>query len=238
MQNKRLRNRSSVRSANGVSRDDIVRILEQEILSAKLKPGERLDERAVSLRFGVSRAPVRDAVGRLASLGMIVVKPRSGSYVASLSTNDVLELLEVMSGLEGMCAYWAAQRLETTGQEELRRSAEACLHAVALGVEEYIAANRAFHNCIYEGTKNASLERLAKQVRQRVNAYRSYTFRFPGRLRQSAIEHGEIAEAICAGNAELAQKLTTAHTDIKKSDFSRFIALLEENTSSPSAAQR
>ena len=213
----------------GASRDEIVSTLEQEILSARLKPGERLDERALSQRFGVSRAPVRDAVGRLASLGMITVRPRSGSYVASLGTNEVLELLEVMSGLEGLCAWWAAQRMAVADQAELRRLAEACVAASEQGVEAYVAANRAFHGCLYGGTKNASLERLTQQVRQRVNAYRSYTFRLPGRLRQSAREHLEIAEAISAGNAELAQKLTTAHTDIKKSDFSRFLLMLEEN---------
>jgi DNA-binding GntR family transcriptional regulator len=222
--------------AKGASRDEIVRTLEQEIQSAKLRPGERLDERALSLRFGVSRAPVRDAVGRLASLGMIVVRPRSGSYVAVLSTREVLELLEVMSGLEGQCAYWAAQRLEADDQKELRQRAEECVRAAELGPEGYVVANRDFHSCIYKGTKNANLERLTEQVRQRVNAYRSYTFRLPGRLKHSAIEHVQIAEAIISGDAEKAQKLTIAHTDIKKSDFSRFLAMLEENHPGAAAA--
>lgn len=222
--------------AGGMSRDEIVRVLEQEIQSAKLRPGERLDERALSLRFGVSRAPVRDAVGRLASLGMIVVRPRSGSYVAVLSTSEVLELLEVMSGLEGLCAYWAAQRMETSDQDELRQRVGECVHAAGQGAESYLAANRAFHSCIYRGTRNNNLERLTEQVRQRVNAYRSYTFRLPGRLAQSAAEHAEIAEAIVSGDAERAQKLTIAHTDIKKSDFSRFLAMLEENYPSSAAA--
>lgn len=210
------------------SRRELVSLLEQEVATGRLAPGERLDERVLAERFAVSRAAIRDAIGRLALQGMIVVKPRSGSYVAELGTSDVLELLEVMSGLEGMCANWAAQRLETHEQKELRRCAEACVQAAERGVDEYVTANRAFHDCIYSGTRNANLERLAKQVRQRVNAYRGFTFRLPGRLKQSAIEHLQIAEAICAGNADLAQRLTTSHTDIKKSDFARFVGMLEE----------
>lgn len=228
--------RSAPDKAKGMSRDEIVRVLDQEIRSAKLRPGERLDERALSLRFGVSRAPVRDAVGRLASLGMIVVRPRSGSYVALLSTIEVLELMEVMSGLEGLCAYWAAQRLEAEEQDVLRQRAEECMRVAEQGGEGYVAANSAFHSCIYSGTKNASLERLTEQVRQRINAYRSYTFRLPGRVKQSAIEHVEIAEAIISGDPEKAQKLTIAHTDIKKADFSRFLMMLEENHAVATAA--
>ena len=58
--------------------------LEQDIVTGTLRPGERLDEQGLAARFGVSRTPVREAIGRLASLGLILVKPRSGSYVAEV----------------------------------------------------------------------------------------------------------------------------------------------------------
>src|ERR1700677_2303394 len=108
-------------TAGELSRDEIVRVLEQEIMTAQLKPRERLDERALAARFGVSRAPVRDAIGRLASLGLVDVRPRSGSYVASLNVSEVIELLELMSGLEGLCAHHAAQRADATERGELER---------------------------------------------------------------------------------------------------------------------
>lgn len=213
--------------AGELSRDEIVRALEQEILTAKLRPGERLDERALAARFGVSRAPVRDAIGRLASLGMIDVRPRSGSYVISLSAGEVFELFEVMSGLEGLCAYYAAQRLDVDQQAELRQCAEACLRAAAVTAEDYIVTNLAFHNFVYQGAKNTYLERLTRQARQRVSAYRNFTLRLPGRLKRSAEEHLEITEAICTGDCFEAQRLMAAHADIKRGDFAPFIAMIE-----------
>lgn len=210
-----------------LSRDEIVKALEHEIMTAKLQPGERLDERALALRFGVSRAPVRDAIGRLASLGLIDVRPRSGSYVVSLSAAEVFELFEVMSGLEGLCAYHAAQRLESYEQDELRQSAEHCVRAAETSPEDYIVANLAFHSFIYAGTKNGHLERLARQARRRVSAYRNFTLRLPGRLRASAEEHFAIAEAICSGDAFGAQRLMADHADIKRGDFANFISKLE-----------
>jgi len=215
------------RSTGELSRDEIVRALEQDIFTATLQPGARIDERALALRFGVSRAPVRDAIGRLASLGLIDVKPRSGSYVASLTAGEVLELLEVMSGIEAMCAYYAAQRLEAGEQAELMSHARKCVEAAETTAEDYVLANVAFHDCVYRGAKNSQLERLVRQARQRSGAYRHYSLRVPGRLKRSAVEHMEIAKAICAGDALASQRLMGAHTDIKKGEFSHFIAAIE-----------
>jgi DNA-binding GntR family transcriptional regulator len=235
--NIRTKDRAQVGGNAGadLSRDGIVRALEHDILTGKLRPGERLDERALAAHFGVSRAPVRDAIGRLASLGMIDVKPRSGSYVTSLNASEVFELFEVMAGLEGLCAFYAAQRLEVDGQAELRRLATACTEATSKAVDEYLLANFAFHECVYRGTKNNNLERLTRQARQRVSGYRNYTLRLPGRLKRSAEEHLEITEAICAGDALTAQRLMTIHADVKRSDFAPFISMIDARSSSSSS---
>lgn len=209
------------------SRDEIVRVLEHEIATAKLKPGERLDERVLAARFGVSRAPVRDAIGRLASLGFIVVKPRSGSYVNSLSASEVLQLLEVMAGVEGLCAFHAAQRMGTAERNGLRELAERSRDAAENSAEEYITVNLDFHVFIYAGTQNSELERLARQLRQRISAYRNYALRLPARLSRSAADHLAISHAVAAGDAYKAQELMVAHCDIRRDEFAQFIKLIE-----------
>ena len=98
---------NAVRKNGDPVRDEIVRVLEDEIFAGGLIPGDRIEERAIAARFGVSRTPVRDAIGRLASLGLIEVKPRSGSYVAEMSLAELLQLFEVMANLEGLCARYA-----------------------------------------------------------------------------------------------------------------------------------
>ncbi|MCC7417493.1 MAG: GntR family transcriptional regulator [Acidobacteria bacterium] len=218
----------SGRGGADLSRDEIVRALENEIVSGTLAPGDRIDERALAARFGVSRTPVRDAIGRLASLGLIEVKPRSGSYVAEMSLDELLQLFEVMANLEGLCARYAAERMDAAEQAELRRCAEACLEQDT--VEAYAVANFALHNVIYRGAKNAYLETLTRQARHRVGGYRNYTFRLPGRLRRSAEEHVEIVDAICAGDAERAHALMFKHADIKRSDFAPFVAAIGQRS--------
>jgi DNA-binding GntR family transcriptional regulator len=219
------------RGNGDLSRDEIVRALENEILTGALRPGDRIDERALASRFGVSRTPVRDAIGRLASLGLIEVKPRSGSFVAEMRLEELLQLFEVMAHLEGLCARYGAERMDLAEQAELRRWSEACLASDT--PDEYAAANLAFHNVIYRGAKNGYLETLTRQARQRVASYRNYTFRLPGRLKRSAEEHIGIVDAICAGDAARAQALMIQHTDIKRSDFAPFIAMVSERSRQP-----
>ena len=78
-------------------------VLEDEIVTGKLRPGERLDEQSLAARFAVSRTPIREALMQLASTGLVDLQARRGDFVASLSFKDVIERFEVMAALEGMC---------------------------------------------------------------------------------------------------------------------------------------
>ena len=211
-----------------LSRDAIARVIENEILTGTLLPGDRLDERALALRFGVSRTPVREAIGRLASLGLIEVKPRSGSFVVEVRLEELFQIFEVMAQLEGLCARYCAERMDATEHGELWRCVEACLANDQ--PEDYARANAAFHDFVYRSAKNEYLELLVRQARHRVASYRNYTFRFPGRIKRSTEEHIEIADAICAGDAPRAQLLMTQHTDIKRGDFAPFTAMISRRS--------
>ena len=178
----------------------------------------------MALRFGVSRTPVREAIGRLASLGLIEVKPRSGSFVAEVRLEELLQIFEVMAQLEGLCARYCAERMDITELGELRLRAKAC--SANSSPDDYAIANAAFHSLLYRCAKNEYLETLARQARQRVASYRNYTFRLPGRIKRSTEEHIAIADAICAGDAMRAQSLMAQHTDIKRDDFAPFIAMI------------
>lgn len=222
--------RSGARLDGELTRDEIMRVLEDEIVEGILKPGDRIDERALAERFSVSRTPVRDAIGRLASRGLIEVKPRSGSYVAQMHLSSLLQLFELMSDLEGLCAFYAAQRMDQAELDALKQFADLCLKASHDKPEDYAVANFKFHNAIYCGSKNTYLESLTRQARRRLAAYRKHTFRLPGRLRRSAEEHLGVVDAIGAGDSETARQLMARHTDIRREDFIPFITMMAERS--------
>ena len=74
--------------------------IEQDIVTGRLQPGERLDEQSLADRFGVSRTPIREALMQLASTGMVELHSRRGAFVASLGLKEIIERFEAMAALE------------------------------------------------------------------------------------------------------------------------------------------
>ena len=84
--------------------------IENEILTGDMPPGFRLDEVTLANRFGVSRTPIREALFQLASAGLIEIRPRRGAVVAEVGPERMVQMFEVMAGLEGMAGRLAAER--------------------------------------------------------------------------------------------------------------------------------
>src|SRR5919198_3675039 len=86
--------------------------LREEIISGSLTPGAELQEMALAESLGVSRGPIREAIGRLAAEGLVTVRPRRGAIVRSLSKDEFLELYQVREALERMAVKLAVPKLE------------------------------------------------------------------------------------------------------------------------------
>src|SRR5438270_4478007 len=95
--------------------------LREEILAGRLQPRTELAEVALSEHLGVSRGPVREAIGRLAAEGLVTVRPRRGAIVRSLSKEEFLELYEVREALEVRAVMLAVPRLQPEDFADLQR---------------------------------------------------------------------------------------------------------------------
>ena len=85
-------------------REVVFENIRKAIIEGVLKPGERLMEIQLSEQLGVSRTPVREAIRMLELEGLVVMLPRKGAYVANISKKDLMDILEVRVGLEGLAA--------------------------------------------------------------------------------------------------------------------------------------
>src|SRR3954466_7720819 len=125
--------------------------LRAEILSGRLKPGAELAEGALSAQLGGSRGPLREAIGRLASEGLVTVRPRRGAVVRSLSKEEFLELYQGREALEMMAVRLAVPRLRAEDFEALQGLMETMArHAERDEVAEFFEANVAFHGRLVE----------------------------------------------------------------------------------------
>lgn len=96
-------------------------LLEDAIIHGVLEPGQRLQTDKLAARYGVSRIPVREALRSLHEAGWVDIRPRYGVYVRERSEEELQQLFEARSVIEGSIAGWAADRHRTADVRTLRR---------------------------------------------------------------------------------------------------------------------
>ena len=202
--------------------------LEKDILSGALMPGQALDERSLAEQFDVSRTPVRNAIAQLAFQGLLRVVPRVGVVVPKLSIKELLSLLEMLVELEGICAKFAARRMDARERKSLRDAMVACEAAAAAGnAKAYGAANSKFHEAIYVGCRNDWAAAQVRSLRLRCAHYRRSRFDLPGAMEKSLLEHRAVMEAIERGDAEAARQAMAEHIAVGGKDLADFVSLLD-----------
>ena len=199
--------------------------VEEQIATGQLKDGSKLDEASIAERFSVSRTPVREALLQLVGSGMAIQIPKRGCFVRSPSFGEMIEMFEVMSELEGMCARLAARRISEQQFSELKTANAGCKRAIETSDSDlYYAENVAFHECIYEACGNSYLANETRRLRRRLQSYRRLQLRVRGRMSQSLKEHDEIIEAIEAGDAGRADHVSREHVMIQGERFNDLLA--------------
>lgn len=204
--------------------DRLVRALSDEIVSGQLGPGMRLDEQSLADRFGLSRTPVREALGQLAAMGLVEKRPHRGVVVAAFTVERMMHMFELMGELEALSARLAARRMDPEAKAALQEEHDAtrCL-ADSGDFEAYEAANRAFHRSVYRGSGNPILLEAADDLRRRLSPFRRAQFHVQGRIAQSFEEHGAIVAAIVAGDEEAAYRRMRDHLLTVKDASAAFV---------------
>lgn len=209
-------------------RSEVLReAIEEMIAVGKLPPGHHLDETELAAEFGVSRTPIREALIQLASMGIVVIRPRRGAIVAEIGPQQLIEMFEVMAELEAMCARLAARRMNPAEHATLKASHLACTEARNnADSDAYFYKNEEFHQQIYIGSQNTFLEEQARVLQRRLRPYRRLQLRVRNRVKASFDEHGAVVDAIIEGKGELAAELLRQHIMIQGQRFSDLIASL------------
>ena len=198
--------------------DDIARELEDEIVSGAIPPGTVLRQETLSDRFEVSRTPVREALRRLAALGLVSFEPNRGVRVRSISAHELREAFLVRAELEALATEVATPKMTPDDLAELdateRRFGELTLELRAQARSgtardatlfvEWMQANYAFHDVIYRVAELPLVERIAKGARRTFIGDRVWQARaeLDELYAKNDLQHRAIREAIGAGSAD------------------------------------
>ncbi len=212
-------------------------LIEADILSLKLKPGDKLDEAKLAERYGVSRTPVREALRQLSANGLIEIRPHKGAVVVKLGLRELVELLEVMAELEGACGRLAAKSCLHADVKDIFAALAICRDRVeANDPEGYKLANESFHDAIYRASHNSYLIQLTRSTRKRVASYRRLQLDQVNRLNTSIEEHDRIASAIRDGLPEETDRLLQLHILNIGGELRHLISLVSDSERGRSAA--
>lgn len=188
--------------------------LEEEILSGQLKKGESLTENALSTRLGVSRTPLRGALHRLAEEGLIEISPNRSATVIGIGDEELVDIYRIRIRLEGLASAEAATRISDEDLKRLRESVELSEFYIGKRDSEHLKElDSEFHSIIYRASGNRLLCKTLTELHRNIQFYRKRSLAVVERLEKSIEEHREILSAIERGDAEAADRLTSAHVE-------------------------
>lgn len=193
-------------------RDVVFNTLRDGILRGILEPGERLMEVHLANKLGVSRTPIREAIRKLELEGLVIMTPRKGAVVASITEEDLVDVLEVRTVLECLCVELACEKITEEELVELKVAMDRFRKGITLNDPTEIAARDvAFHDIIYTATRNNRLIQLLNNLREQMYRYRLEYIKDKNKREILVAEHLELVCAIENRNIEKAKDVITMH---------------------------
>lgn len=195
--------------------DEVYDALRQGILGSLFEPGQRLQVDEIADKLGVSLTPVRHAIQQLAAEGLIEIRPRSGTFVASLSPRDVEETFEIRCALECL----AVEKAIANMTPELLRRLRELLASMAKPVTSEGAQKRherdnfEFHRLLIEASGNRRLQETYEGLQAHLQIIRIHDVErtWGSRLGQEQGEHEAIVDAIAAADVAAAVEALRRH---------------------------
>jgi DNA-binding GntR family transcriptional regulator len=190
-------------------RDIAENAIREMILSGELAPGSRLNEVVIAEELGISRGPLREAIQRLASEGLLEMVAHKGAFVTAVEEKQLRQLYELRIAIETFSARKICASLsrgDRLAVQETLQGAEKVLQA-----DGPYPADMDFHRALVALADNAALDQTSHDVNAKISIARNRSAREPTRAREAYEEHVAIAEALVAGHAARAAKLLEAH---------------------------
>lgn len=192
-------------------RDDICECMKDAILSGVLKPGDRIVETQWASELGVSQSPVREAIRSLESIGLVYTVPFQGTYVSSITLQDLIDAHTIRSSLETLGVRYAIKLIT---DEQLEQMHVLLVEMEQAGKENdfnlYVQRDTSFHRMIIDIANKKMLLRLWDQCNIREWTY--YGTRFSSlNMDQLARRHESIYNALVARDEELAVQQVILH---------------------------
>jgi len=191
---------------------EIANTLREMIMSGELTEGDKIKEDQLCELMDISKTPLREALRVLSVEGLIRLVPNRGAYVSTPTFEEIKEMFDVMSVLEGECARASAQRMTDRDYISLNKLHDKLEESFRQrNQKEYIRHNNSYHSFLQELAGNRTLNQIINGLRQKILLYRFQSLNLPERFEQSIEEHRDLLEAFRKRNPGKAEDLMRFH---------------------------
>lgn len=193
------------------------REIERVVLAGEFNPGDRISEKELAIRFGISRGPIREALRSLEAAGLVEQVPNRGVFVRQLSSQQADDIYEVRAALFALAGGLLAARATDEDVARLRAFVRAMDDAIAQDdFDAYARENFAFHEFIVERSGNGILASQYLTLIKQLRLYRARSLMFGNAMQASNEEHREMVEAIAARDSDRAHAAHHSHVATAK----------------------
>jgi DNA-binding GntR family transcriptional regulator len=192
--------------------DELLIRLRAMILDGDLAPGEKVPEKDLCVRFGVSRTPLREALKVLANDGLVTLTPNRGAMIADLTLEDLVEAFPVIGALESLAGEMACANItdaEITAIKTLH--AQMVAHFEARALKPYFQINQQIHEMILSAARNQTLSSLYHALEGRIRQARYLANMSASRWAQAVEEHERMITALEARDGAALAKILKNH---------------------------
>lgn len=195
-------------------RQQVINNLRNAIIGGELVPGERLIERELCEKVGVSRTLIREALRQLEAEGLVSVVAHKGPSVRAIGRDEAAQLYEVRAVLEGLLAKLVAEKSTTSEKKAIRAEyAKMVAGFEKGGASRLITDKNAFYERLMAACDNIVLQEQLRQLHARISLLRSLSLNQPGRAAKSLVEIKALVLAIERGDGKAAWDASVAHVE-------------------------
>nr|WP_297275208.1 GntR family transcriptional regulator [uncultured Agathobaculum sp.] len=195
--------------------DQVYTILRKDICEGRFAPGARLQEIELSEALGVSRSPVREALRRLVSDGLLLTAPNKGTYVKEFTCQDIDEIFDMRVMLESYSISRSQNNMTPERKQQLYDILQVLERSHAEdNLEQYTRADEELHNAIVALGDNSLVNSTYARVRSMNQQFRVFSLSDRTRFDDSLQEHRSIIHALVHGDTAEADRINRVHLEL------------------------
>lgn len=197
----------------------------ERIRRGEYEPGDRLKAEDIASRLGMSRMPIREALRRLSAEGLLIMRPNRGATVRALTLDDIQEIFEMRSVLEGLAVRLAVPRVNERSVETLQELLERMERSRHRDDGEWLTDHRRFHETVCGLSGRPRLLREISSLHTAIEPYIRVWFINSDKPIGANVqrEHEQILEALRGGDPQQAERVMQEHILTTAPDLARVL---------------